>query len=98
MLTVIGDQIVQWLASTAKKHGHVASKGIGATKAPDLYLGPQTHTVARKECLTLAEYIAKQARPIIVPVKLAEIMEGSITARRNPAQIVIEDPDDSGEE
>ncbi|KAH4204566.1 hypothetical protein HBI81_215390 [Parastagonospora nodorum] len=92
------DQIVQWLASTAKKHGYVASKGIGAIKAPNPYVGPQTYTVALKEWLILGEFVAKQAPPIIVPAKLADIIEVSIRIRQTYKENIPEDPGDSGEE
>jgi len=91
MLMVTRDQIAHWLASTAKKHGYVACKGIGAIQASNPGLGPRSHTVARKEWVPLARFIVDQDPPIVVPVKVAEIIEVSIKIREGETDVDSED-------
>jgi hypothetical protein len=97
MLTLARDLIAQWLASTAKKHGYVPSKGKGAAKVPKAAQGRQTYTVALKEWVALAEFIAGMTPPIFVPNKLATLLDTTISLRHSYSEDVSEMLADSGE-
>jgi hypothetical protein len=97
MLTLARDLIAQWLASTAKKHGYVPSKGKGAAKVPKAAQGRQTYTVALKEWVALAEFIAGMTPPIFVPNKLTTLLDTTISLRQSYAEDVSEMLADSGE-
>ncbi|KAF1918794.1 hypothetical protein BDU57DRAFT_535853 [Ampelomyces quisqualis] len=76
------DSIAEWLASTAKRHGYVPAKSKGAAKANAGATGRPTYTVALKDWTVLAEFIAGKNPPIFVPVKLAALLDATISLRQ----------------
>jgi hypothetical protein len=96
ILIVNRDSIAQWLASTAKKHGYIAGKGKGAVKP--IAQGRPTYTVALKEWVALAEFIAGKTPPVLVPVKIVTLLDTTITRRQTYSDDVFDILGDSTEE
>jgi hypothetical protein len=93
----IRDSIAQWLASTAKKHGYVSSKGKGGAKTASASQGRATYTIAIKEWVALAEFIVGKTPAVIVPVKLATLLDATISLRQSYSGEVSDVLDDSSE-
>lgn len=83
------------MAYTAQQHGYVASKGKKKGSAGNAAKGQPTYTVAIKDWTVLAEYIAGQEPPINVPVKLATLLDTTISLRQIYSDDVSEVLEDS---
>ncbi|KAH7079749.1 hypothetical protein FB567DRAFT_582436 [Paraphoma chrysanthemicola] len=91
------DSIAQWLASTARKNGYAPAKGKAPQKPGVEGSGRPTYTVATKERIALAEFITGKEPPITVPIKLATLLDLTISLRQSHSMEVSNILDDTAE-
>ncbi|KAF3054003.1 hypothetical protein E8E11_006452 [Didymella keratinophila] len=85
------DSIAQWLATTAKARGYISPKSKGSGKSAKAPQGRPTYTILAKEWTPMAEFIAALVNPpVIIPSKLAALLDITILLRQSYSEDVTE--------